>query len=165
MNVEIISKQEITSSFDKHDIAVKYIEYYSYGKTYDETEISHELITKILKDIPKGMNIYLFLDADGECNWMEVLSDGKWLSLGCSFIQNGQYHNYYTYNPDYADSIKALEEACYFDKSIWTSLESGGQSPVPKVQAIADMDMGVQAVEYFIYTGGLYPKIDWLHEF
>lgn len=66
-------------SFDSNAVAVKHIEYYPYGGTYNEDKITPQLIQKILKEIPKGIGIYLFLDPDGECDWLEVVSDGEWL--------------------------------------------------------------------------------------
>lgn len=39
---------------------------------------------------------------------------------------------------------------------------AGGQSPIPKIQAITDMDAGVKVVEYFIRTGKRYPGIEWM---
>lgn len=164
MDAEIISKQEEIPPFDKNTVAVQYIEYYPYGGTYDKAEITPKLIADILEEIPKGIDIYLYLDADGECDFLEVLSDGEWLSLGCSFDRDGEFHNYYTYNSAYADTAEQVEKMNYSDKSVWTSLRSGGQSPIPKMQAITDMEVGVKAVEYFIRTGKLYPGIDWLHE-
>lgn len=162
--MEIISKKESIPTFDMDIIAVKHIEYYPGGGIYDEAQITPELIGKILAEVPQGISIYLFLDPYGECDWMEVLSDGEWLSLGCSFDRNGEYHNYYTYNSAYADTAEMINKFNYSDKSTWTSLESGGQSPVPKMEAITDMENGVKAVEYFIHTGELYPGIDWAHQ-
>ena len=164
MNSEIISKQGEIPSFDQNAVVVKHIEYYPYGGTYNESEITPELIAGILKEISKGINIYLFLDPDAECDFMEVLSDGEWLSLGCSFDRDGEFHNYYTYNSAYADTADQVGKWNYSDKSVWTELQSGGQSPIPKIHAITDMDAGVKAVEYFIRTGELYPGIDWLYE-
>ncbi len=162
----IISKKETIPSFDPLAVAVKYIEYYpSYDGTYSEDEITPELIAKILKEVRDGISIYLFLDPDGECDWMEVLSDGEWLSLGCCFWQNDKDEYFFTYNPDYADTAAQALEADYSNENVWTMLESGGQSPVPKIQSITDMEAGVKAVEYFIRTGELYPGIDWVHEF
>mgnify|MGYP006922127308 CR=1 FL=1 len=166
MNIEIISKKEAIPSFDKNMIAVKHIQYYpSRHGTYNEAEITPVLIMNILKEIYKGINLFLYLDPYGERDFMEVLSDGEWLSLACSFNQNGKLHNYYTYNGVYADTAEEVEQFDYSDKRVWTALESGGQSPVPKIQAVTDMEAGVKAVEYFIRRGELYPLIDWLHEF
>lgn len=92
---------------------------------------------------------------------MEVLSDGEWLSIGCSFDREGEFQNYYTYNADYESTSEEIEKFNYSDKTVWTTLESGGQSPIPKIEAITDMEAGVKAVEYFIHTGELYPGIDW----
>lgn len=95
---------------------------------------------------------------------MEVLSDGEWLSLGCSFDRDGEFENYYTYNAAYADTAEQIEQFQYSDKTVWTPLESGGQSPVPKMEAITDMEAGRKAVEYFIHTGKLCPGIDWARQ-
>ncbi|MCM1326570.1 MAG: hypothetical protein NC094_05185 [Bacteroidales bacterium] len=165
MDIEIISKQDVIPAFETNAVVVKRIEYYPYGGTYDESQITPELIEKILAEIPHGINIFLFLDPDGECDFMEVLSDGEWLSLACSFDRNGEWQNYYTYNASYADTAEQIKKHNYSDKSVWTALESGGQSPVPKMQAITDMEIGIKAVEYFIRTGELYPGIDWAHQF
>ena len=162
MKPKIIPKQEIIPSYDANAIAIKHIEYYPYGGTYSEDEITPVLISNILKEIPDGIEIYLFLDPDGEDDWLEVNCDGKWIALGFSgdFGQN----NYYSYNPAFADTADQINKAAFEDKSIWTDLESGGQSPIPKIHAITDIELGVKAVEYFIRTGEFYPGIDWLHE-
>ena len=164
MEIEIISRQETIPAFDTNAVAVKHIKYYPYGDTYDEPQITSKQIAEILAEIPHGIGIYLFLDPDGECDFMEVLSDGEWLSIGCSFDRDGRWQNYYTYNASYADTAEQVREFNYSDKSVWTELHSGGQSPVPKIQAITDMKLGVKAVEYFIRTGELYPGIDWAHQ-
>ncbi len=162
MKPKIIPKQEIIPSYDANAIAIKHIEYYPYGETYSEDEITPVLISNILKEIPDGIEIYLFLDPDGEDDWLEVNCDGEWISLGFSG-DSGQ--NYYcSYNPAFADTADQIDKADFSDKSIYTDLESGGQSPIPKIQAITDIEAGVKAVEYFIRTGALYPGIEWIHE-
>ncbi len=99
MDIEIISKQEVIPAFDTNAVAVKHIAYYpSYDGTYDEPQITSKLIAETLKKIPHGINVTLLLDPYGECDFMEVLSDGKWLSLCCCFHRNGKWQNYYTYN-------------------------------------------------------------------
>lgn len=164
MAQEIIFKQEKIPPLNQHTIAVKHIEYYpSSDGIYDEAKITPELIEKILKEIPKGIEILLFLDPDGECDFMEVLSDGEWVSLGCFFEQAGD-GCYYSYNADYANTANEVEKFNYSDSLVWTKLVSGGQSPIPKIQSITDIQACIKAVEYFIWTGELYPGIDWLHE-
>ena len=108
----------------------------------------------------------MFLDPDGESDWMEVLSDGEWLYLGrFRLYENGKKDEYiFSYNPDYASTDAQIVEFDYSDKSVWTELLSGGQSLIPKIDAISDMESGVKAVEFFIRTGELYPGIDWLQE-
>lgn len=82
----------------------------------------------------------------------------------CSLLwtyQNAKRKLYSTYNADYESTSEEIEKFNYSDKTVWTTLESGGQSPIPKIEAITDMEAGVKAVEYFIHTGELYPGIDW----
>lgn len=162
MKPKIIPKQEIIPSYDANAIAIKHIEYYPYGGTYSEDEITPVLISNILKEIPDGIDIYLFLDPDGEDDWLEVNCDGEWISLGFSGDSGQDY--YCSYNPAFADTADQIDKADFSDKSIYTDLESGGQSPIPKIQAITDIEAGVKAVEYFIRTGALYPGIEWIHE-
>ena len=85
MESEWLARKKEGPDFDKNAIAVKCIEYYGYGETYEESQIKPKLIAEILAEISHGINVYLYLDPNQECDWMEVLSDGKWLSLGCCF--------------------------------------------------------------------------------
>ena len=145
MELQIIPKQDYIPEFDNQAIQVQYMEFGR--KNYSSDKITENLISKFLKQIPSGMDAILYLDPDGEDNWMEVLCDGEWLALGFSgdFGEN----NYYSYNPAFAG------------KPDMTKLKSGGQSPVEKMLAIQDVEAGVRAVEYCIRTGGFYPGIDW----
>lgn len=164
MELKMIPKQENIPSFDSNAIAVKYIEYYPDGETYSADKITPELIQKILKEIPEGIGIYLFLDPDGECNWLEAVSDGEWMFLGyCFQDETGRFDNWYSYNPDYADTMEQISEADFSDEKIYAPINSEGQSPIPKVYAITDMDAGLKAVEYFIRMGERYPGIDWIN--
>ncbi|RKJ81042.1 hypothetical protein D7X33_04750 [Butyricicoccus sp. 1XD8-22] len=172
MEFEVIEKQETIPAFDPNAVAVKHIEHYPYGKTYSEGEITPGVISKILKKLPKGIGVYLSLNPDGECDWLEVVSDGKWLFLGDCFeyteTVNGRqvirYDCHCSYNPDFADTAQRIDEADLSDESVYTPLKSEGQSPVPRVYAITDMGAGVKAVEYFIRTGRRYPGIDWARQ-
>lgn len=85
MEFEVIEKQETIPAFDPNAVAVKHIEHYPYEKAYSEGEITPGVISKILKKLPKGIGVYLSLNPDGECDWLEVVSDGKWLFLGYCF--------------------------------------------------------------------------------
>ena len=145
MEVQILPKQDTVPAFDAKAIQVQYMEYGR--KSYRGDKITEDLISRFLKQIPSGVDAILYLDPDGEDNWMEVLCDGEWLALGFSgdFGEN----NCYSYNPAFAGSADM------------TGLKSGGQSPVEKMLALQDIQAGVKAVEYFIRTGELYPGIDW----
>ena len=145
MELEIISKQDTIPGYDSGAVRVQYMEYA--GKSYSGNQITEKLLAEFLQKIPSGTEAVLYLDPDGEDDWMEVLCDGEWLSLGFSgdFGEN----NFYSYNPAFAGNSEI------------TPLKSGGQSPVEKMLALRDLEAGVKAVEYFIRTGELYPGIDW----
>lgn len=163
MEFQIIPKQECIPPFDSQAIKVQHIEYFDPPyKTYGRGEITEKIIAEVLKKISGGINIYLFLDPDGEDDWLEVNCDSEWIALGFSgdFGQN----NYSSYNSAFADTVDQIDKGDFSDKRIYTDLESGGQSPIPKIQAITDIEAGVKAVEYFIRTGELYPGIDWIHQ-
>ena len=83
MKFEIFPKSDIIPSYDPNAVAVKYIEDNSNGEQYEEDEITPDLISKILHEVPEGIEIILYLDPDGEghCGCLEVVSDGDWLSL------------------------------------------------------------------------------------
>ena len=166
MELQIIPKQQEIPGFDPNAQAVKHIEYYPLGDVYEEAEITQEVISRMLSEIPKGIGAYFFLDPDGESDWMEVVSDGKWLFLGCCFEdeETGDFDCRYCYNPEFADTADLIENADFSDESIYTPIESGGRSPIPKIQALTDMELGVKAVEYFIRTGKCYPGIDWIKD-
>lgn len=168
MESEIISKQERILPFDFQAIEVQRIEYFDYPyQEYTGEEITEEIIAEVLKEIPKGINLYLFLEPDEEGNWednwLEINCDGTWIALG--FWKDDGQHFYYSYNPAFADTADQMNNANSLDKDIYTDLISGGQSPIPKREAITDIEAGVKAVEYFIRTGKRYPGIDWVHEY
>ena len=159
----MIPKQAYIPPFDSQAIKVQHIEYFDPPyQEYHGEKITEQVIAEVLKKIPSGINIYLFLDPCGEDNWLEVNCDGEWISLGFSGDSGQDY--YRSYNPALADTADQIDKADFSDKSIYTDLESGGQSPIPKIQAITDIEAGVKAVEYFIRTGALYPGIEWIHE-
>ena len=145
MEPKIIPKQETRPSFDPNAVAVKYIEYYDSAKAaYSEDKITPKIISKILKEVSMG----------NDCIW------------GCfRLYENDREDEYFfSYNPDYASTIAQIAESNYSDKNVWTELLSGGQSLIPKVHAVTDMESGVKAVEFFIRTGGSYPGIHWVQE-
>mgnify|MGYP001112369893 FL=1 len=81
MSFEIIPKKDTIPEFDHQEIKLKHILYYPNGEEYEEDEITEEVISRILKEIPEGIEIYLSLDSYGEDDWLEVVCDGEWLSL------------------------------------------------------------------------------------
>ena len=163
MELQIIPKSENIPEFDSKAVKLQHIAYYDAPYTeYEGDEITEAVIAEVLRKIPSGLNIYLSLVPYGEDDWLEVNCDGEWIALG--FSGDSGQDNYYSYNPAFAGTADQIERADFSDKSIYTSLESGGQSPIPKIQAITDMDAGIKAVEYFIRTGEFYPGIDWMRQ-
>ncbi|EOS42733.1 hypothetical protein C810_04315 [Lachnospiraceae bacterium A2] len=160
MKFEIFPKSDIIPSYDPNAVTVKYIEDNSHGEQYEEDEITPDLISKILHEVPKEIEIILYLDPDGEGHFgcLEVVSDGNWLSL-C--YDHNETETYFCYNSEFADTVAQLEEVDLRDKNVYSPIDYDGQIPVPKCQAITDMDAGVKAIEYFIRTGTRYPGIDW----
>lgn len=147
MELKIIAKQTTIPAFSPTVIQVKHINYYNYPYTsYEGDEITEIVIQKILEQIPKNINICLSLTPFGEDDWLEVISNGNWITLGYSSNHDG---NYYSYNAAFADTEDL------------SPLESGGQSSIKKCFVLQDMIIGQKAVNYFIYTGKLYPGIDW----
>ena len=163
MDFQIIPKAEIIPAFDPKTVKLQHITYFNAPyKEYEGDEITEAVIAEVLKKIPAGLNIYLSLVPYGEDDWLEVNCDGEWIALG--FSGDGGQDNYYSYNPAFAGTVDQIETANFSDRSIYTNLESGGQSPIPKIQAITDIEAGVKAVEYFIRTREFYPGIDWMHQ-
>ena len=162
MELKVIPKSDMIPSYNPNAVAVKYIEDNSYGRQYEEDEITPDLIARILNEVLKGIEINLCLDPDGEgcCGCLEVVSDGDWLSL-C--YDHEETETYFCYNQEFADTMEQLEEVDLGDENVYAPIDYGGQSPVPKFQAITDMDAGVKAVAYFIRTGERYPGIDWAY--
>ncbi len=88
MKVKIIPKQENIPDFDTKEIQIKHIDYYDPPySSYEADEITEEVISKILEEIPQGLNIYLYLDPYGEVEMFEVNCDGEWLAI--SFSSHG----------------------------------------------------------------------------
>ncbi len=77
MSFEIIPKKDTIPEFDHQEIKLKHILYYPNGEEYEEDEITEEVISRILKEIPEGIEIYLSLDSYGEDDWLEVVCDGS----------------------------------------------------------------------------------------
>jgi len=55
MSFKIIPKKDIIPKFDHQEIKLKHISYYPNDEEYEEDEITEEVISKILKEIPEGI--------------------------------------------------------------------------------------------------------------
>lgn len=159
MSSEIIWHQDDSFVLNKDVILVKHIDF---DREYTSEEITSKLLTEILQQIPEGIDARCYLDEDGEGDFLEVISDREWITLGVYKQSQGCF---YSFNQDYVDTAEAIMSFDYTDTAIWTKLVSGGQSPIPKMHAIQNIALAIKAVEYFFYTGNIYPQLDWFHEF
>lgn len=145
MVLEIIPKSTDCVVWTEDICKVKYME--TADGTFTGVEITKEKIDAILQEIATGTELYLYTDEFGESDCFEVVSDGEWLVLG--YYKDFGQENYYCWNA-----------ACAGEKE-WSHLYSMGQSPVEKYLTIHDIELGQKAVAYFIWTGELYPAMDW----
>ena len=160
MDYQVFPQQEQIPPFDRQALAIQHIAYDS-GKSYEKDQITPQLVQQLLAQFSQGISVYLSVDPNGEEDWLEVVSDGEWLCL-IHCLDEGE-DCYTCYNPAFSDTVEQIEACDFCDEAVWSPIESGGQTPIPKLQAIQDMDAGTKAVEYFLYTGQRYPGIDWLH--
>lgn len=165
MEFEIITKTEGNAPYDHSAIAIKSIEYDFLEKSYKENEITDTVIKDVLDEIRKGTDIFFYLDINGETDYMNVLSGDGWITFLVQLCEeNDEDHYYFCYNPKFQHTKELLEEDNSFSDELYTPLELGGQSPVPKIQALTDIEAGIRAAEYFIRTGKLSREIDWIKE-
>ena len=143
--IEISTKQDTVPEFDKTAIAVTGIESYPDHTHLKPEEITQDAITCLLKQLANGDDLFFYLDEYQELEFLDAICDGEWISL----LYSNKDISYSCYNTDF----EGVEEDC--------PLEYGGQSPIRKFYALTDIQLGLEAVEYFIHTGKLYPKIEW----
>lgn len=146
MNSNIIPKQDEIPEFTKDKMYITHVSYYPSYEEYEYDEITQEVIDDVLKRCSLGTEVYLYLDEYGECDFLDVCSDGEWITV--AYCKDDE--EYTSFNKDFADSDEM------------TDLEVGGQSPVEKRYALQDIELVKEAVEYFIYTSKRYPGIDWI---
>ena len=91
--------------------------------------------------------LYLSLNPFGEEDSMEVDVAEGWAALSYEDTDTGVW--YAIYNPEYA----GVEEDA--------PPLGGGQSPIPMMHAIQDLELAAVCVEYFIKQGRLYPGAPW----
>ena len=98
MELQIIPRKEEIPVMDTQSIKIKHIAYYpTRDGEYEEEQITEDLISKILSQIPKKINVTLSLIPYGEDDWLEVICDGNWLALG--YCSDGGSDNYYMVIP------------------------------------------------------------------
>lgn len=119
------------------------------GKTWEGAEITSDCVKKLVKKIARGDvgELYLSLNPYGEEDFMEVDVAKGWAAL--SYEDTEARGWYAIYNAEYA----GVEEDA--------PPLGGGQSPIPKMHAIQDLELAAVCVEYFIKQGKLYPGAPW----
>ena len=119
------------------------------GKAREGAEITSDYVKKLVKKVARGNvgELYLSLNPYGEEDFMEVDVAEGWAALSYEDTETKGW--YAVYNSEYA----GVEEDA-------PPLGSG-QSPIPKMHAIQDLELAAICVEYFIKQGKLYPGAPW----
>lgn len=112
-------------------------------------EITPDYVKKLVKKVRQGDvgTLYLSLNPFGEGDSMEVDIAEGWAALSYEDTDAGVW--YAIYNPEYA----GVEEDA--------PPLGGGQSPIPMMHAIQNLELAALCVEYFIKHGKLYPGALW----
>ena len=104
MNLLPIPKQPCTKLPDTGAIKIQHLSFYlAVQAPVTGKQITEAVIADLLEQIPKGINVYLSLDPNGEENWMEVLCDGTWLALGSvsyTHLLSGKASEYFLPAPE-----------------------------------------------------------------
>ena len=119
------------------------------GSAREGVEITPDYVKKLVKQVREGdvEELYLSLNPFGEEDSMEVDVAEGWAALSYEDTDTGVW--YAIYNPEYA----GVEEDA--------PPLGGGQSPIPMMHAIQDLELAAVCVEYFIKQGRLYPGAPW----
>ena len=116
----------------------------------EEREIlAQELAQAVQKE--KVQDFILSLEPWGEGHFLCGEFAPGWAALWYDWTDSPT-GSYSCYNPDY----DTVEDLC--------PIEVGGQSPVPKMWALEDMEEAARIVRHFLLTGELAPGSLWLHE-
>lgn len=110
--------------------------------------MTDQLVRAILDD--RVHSLILSQEPWGEGHYLCAEFAGGWAAV---FYDTGDGEACYScYNPDY-DTVEIL-----------APVEIGGQSPVPKMLALEDMERTAQIVRYFLETGQLCPGTQWVKD-
>lgn len=114
------------------------------------TEEKQAKTAQLAEAIQKG-NIHTFLfsfEPWGEGHWLYGEFANGWAALSYEDSDNDVY--YHPYNSDY-QTVEIL-----------APVEIGGQSPVPKMFALEDMELAAEITAYFLEHGQLKPGTKWI---
>lgn len=145
---ETISIGNIPAVSDE-SIAIRFLTF-GLGEYVDDA-ITKDVVDELCMLIRsgKGQTVCLSTDEYGEESVFTVDFKHCWAALAFNtYDENGNCIWYQSLNPD----SKSMDDA---------PVDIGGQSPVPKMLALEDMDLVADSVSYFIRTGKLYPGVSW----
>ncbi len=116
------------------------------------SEESKERMADQLADAILKGKVHSFLLSQepwGEGHFLSAEFAGGWAAL---FYEDDEGNCYSSYNDDY-DTVEIL-----------SPVEVGGQSPVPKMMALEDMELVARITKHFLRTGQLCPGTFWVTE-
>lgn len=120
------------------------------GRVYREKQITKELLQELVKNIRAGKTNNLTISADTDMEsiiFTAAMKDG-WAAL---VLQDFDYDIYYQpYNEKYSNATE------------YAPPKIGGQSPIPKSEAIDDLRIAADCVRHYIRFGKLFLKVKWI---
>lgn len=137
----------------KEPSAWKHFEYEEEDCWADLNDTDKEIMADQLADAIAGGRVHSFLLSQepwGEGHYLSGEFAGGWAAV---FYDTGDGEaGYSIYNADY-DTVEIL-----------APVEIGGQSPVPKMMAVEDMELVAKIARHFLKTGQLCPGTRWLKD-
>ena len=119
-------------------------------------DLSEEVREKMIEQLAEAVrhekvhSLLLSLEPWGEGHYLGGEFAGGWAAL--FYDDNDQGVSYSVYNADY-DTVEIL-----------APVEIGGQSPVPKMMALEDLELAARIVSHFLRTGQLCPGTKWVKD-
>lgn len=118
----------------------------------EDKPVTQEAVDKLVLKIRNNQieSACLSLDEYGEEDFLSVDIEDGWAALAYNtWDEEGNAHMYLPVNPEYDQS---QEEAPVY---------IGGQSPIPKRNALNDLNLAAECVLHFAKTGELYSDLKW----
>lgn len=120
------------------------------GRRYQGTAITGELIQKLVREIKTGKIHTLTASGDTDLEGVLFTADIRdgWAALALQ---------------DFEEDVCC--QPCIPEQGAESAPPRlGGQSPVPKSQAVRDLDLAADCIQYYIKSGKLSSKVKWTRE-